>query len=98
VHCSDHSSTSGANCSSCSLFNLWTAQPTAPVRTIDPGLPAGTGTVWPPLSPVPTTAANSSAIDCNDVDAFFDTTGYVGGFQPGAASWLTSPWYNVATN
>jgi hypothetical protein len=88
----------GGNCSSAQLFNLWTSQATAPTRTIDPGLPANTGEVWPPVSPVPTSAANSNALDCKSIDAFFDTTGYVGAFQPGAASWLSTPWYNVAVN
>jgi hypothetical protein len=93
---SDHGSTAGANCNSTQLVNLWLGQATAPVLNVDPGLPANTGQVWPPVSPVPTAAANSNALDCKTVDAFFDTTGYVGGFQPGAASWLTSPWYDVA--
>ena len=88
----------GGNCSTAQLFSLWTTQASAPTRTIDPGLAANTGEVWPPVSPVPTTAANSSAIDCKSVDAFFDTTGYVGAFQPGAASWLTSPWYDASIN
>ena len=88
----------GGNCSSAQLFNLWTAQATAPTRTIDPGLAANTGEVWPPVSPVPSTAANSSAIDCKSVDAFFDTTGYVGAFAPGAASWLSTPWYDASIN
>jgi len=88
----------GGNCSTAQLFTLWTGQATAPTVTTDPGLPVGTGETWPPLSPVPSAAANSAAIDCKTVDAFFDTTGYRGGFQPGAASWLTAPWYNVAIN
>lgn len=92
------SNATGGNCSSAQLFNLWTAQATAPTRTIDPGLPANTGEVWPPVSPVPTSAANSNALDCKTVDAFFDTTGYVGAFAPGAASWLTSPWYDASIN
>lgn len=95
----ENNAVAGGNCASTqALFDLWTSQPGAPTRTIDPGLPANTGEVWPPVSPVPTTAANSAAIDCKTIDAFFDTTGYVGGFQPGAASWLTAPWYNVAIN
>jgi hypothetical protein len=88
----------GGNCSTAQLFSLWTTQASAPTRTFDPGLAHNTGEVWPPASPVPNTAANSTAIDCKTVDAFFDTTGYVGAFQPGAQSWLTTPWYDTSVN
>jgi hypothetical protein len=94
----DTNAISGGNCNSAQIFGLWTSQATAPTRTIDPGLPANIGEVWPPVSPVPTTAANSNALDCKTVDAFFDTTGYVGAFQPGAASWLSSPWFDTSVN
>jgi hypothetical protein len=30
--------------------------------------------------------------DCHALDPFFDTTGYIGAFDPAAPSWLTSPW------
>jgi hypothetical protein len=37
---------------------------------------------------------NSLAMDCKSIDPFFDTTNYVGAFNPGdpAHNWLTAPW------
>ncbi len=30
--------------------------------------------------------------DCRQLDPFFDSTAYVGAFDPSAPTWLTSPW------
>jgi hypothetical protein len=37
---------------------------------------------------------NSLAMNCKNIDPFFDTTDYVGAFRPGdpASNWLTTPW------
>ncbi len=93
VECAVDASTAGANCDSCSLLSLWTTQATAPSSiTTDPGFPAATGTVWPPIEPIPGAAATSAAFDCATLHPSFETTNYVGAFAPGAPSWLTSPW------
>jgi hypothetical protein len=99
VGCAVDASTAGANCDSCSLLGLWTAQATAPSSTAtDPGFPATTGTVWPPLDPIPGAAAGSTAFDCATLHPSFETTSYVGAFAPGAPSWLTTPWIAYDTN
>ena len=52
--------------------------------------------VWPPgpgvvpgIGTVPDTHA---ATDCSTKDSFFDPTDYIGAFQPGQPSWLSTPW------
>ncbi len=94
VHCSNHSSTSGAVCQSCDLYGLWKTQATGPVIEVDPGL---SGASFPP-SPVPSSAANSAAVDCSSLDSYFESTGYIGSHQPGGADWMTTPWVGFATN
>jgi len=37
----------------------------------------------------------SLAVDCHAIDPFFDTTGYLGAFQPGQPTWLSSPWVSL---
>src|SRR5262249_52291943 len=96
--CSDSASTNGADCSSCQLFALWTADGTAPVRVIDPGLDPNVGKTWPPPIPNPGAATLSSAIDCHAIDPYFDTTDYVGAFRPGGPSWLTAPWIDLTVD
>jgi hypothetical protein len=34
----------------------------------------------------------SLATDCHTIDPYFDTTTYVGAFDPTQAAWLMSPW------
>jgi len=93
VECLVDPSTTGANCDSCSLLGLWTTQLTAPSSiTTDPGFPAATGTVWPPIEPIPGAVATSTAFDCATLDPSLETTNYIGAFAPGAPSWLTTPW------
>jgi hypothetical protein len=98
THCLVNSSTAGGNCDSCTLLGLWESQATAPSSTTtDPGFPATTGTVWPPIDPIPGAVTTSTAFDCHALDPSFDTTSYVGAFAPGASSWLTSPWISYNT-
>jgi hypothetical protein len=47
---------------------------------------------WPPVDPVPSAAASSTAFDCHTLHSALDTTNYIGAFAPGAPSWLTTPW------
>ncbi len=35
---------------------------------------------------------NSLATDCHAIDPFFDTTNYIGAFDPTKPTWLTTPW------
>lgn len=93
TNCSNHSSTTGAVCQSCDLYNAWKAQASGPVVEVDPGL---AGASWPP-SPIPNSNANSNALDCKSLDAFFDTTAYRGSHQPGGSDWMAG-WTSFATN
>jgi hypothetical protein len=34
----------------------------------------------------------SLAMDCKTIDPFFDTTNYVGAFDPSGTTWLSTPW------
>jgi len=34
----------------------------------------------------------SLAMDCKTIDPFFDTTNYIGAFDPNGTTWLTAPW------
>ena len=38
---------------------------------------------------------SSLAVDCHAIDPFFDTTGYLGAFQPGQPTWLSTPWVSL---
>jgi len=35
---------------------------------------------------------HSLAMDCKTIDPFFDTTDFIGAFDPLRPSWLTAPW------
>ena len=66
----------------------------------DPGLPMKYGTDAPDAQTdlaqfIPDGSeplVHTLATDCHGLDPFFDSTDYVGAFQPGAPSWLTAPW------
>lgn len=67
-----------------------------PVRATA-GSPSGVNTAWPATDPRPTLgslADTAPAADCSALDGFFDPTGYIGGFDPSGANWLTAPWAN----
>ncbi len=38
---------------------------------------------------------NSLATDCHAIDPFFDTTNYIGAFDPTKPTWLTTPWISL---
>jgi len=38
---------------------------------------------------------NTLATDCHAIDPFFDTTNYIGAFNPSGATWLTTPWISL---
>jgi hypothetical protein len=46
--------------------------------------------------------ANASAVangfECATLDPTFVATGYLGAFDPNAASWLTAPWISLAAD
>lgn len=93
TYATNHSSTEGAVCRSTEIFAGWEAD--YGVRTNNPGLPAACASFG--CDPVPTGDV-SSDFDCATLDPFFDNNDYIGGFAPGQASWLTSPWISFATN
>jgi hypothetical protein len=43
----------------------------------------------------PAAQVTSLAVDCHAIDPFFDTTGYLGAFQPGQPTWLSTPWISL---
>lgn len=94
----NHGST-GAQCNSTDWFDLMTTA-VNPITTLNPGLPQG---VYPVTDPRPTMAANvASAFDCGSAfgDPFFESTGYVGAFDPAGTNWLDTPggWINFNLN
>ena len=38
---------------------------------------------------------NGLAMDCKTIDPFFDTTNYIGAFDPSGTTWLTTPWISL---
>jgi hypothetical protein len=101
VQCLDHSSTTGANCSSCSLYNLWKTQASGPVFEADPQFVNLNPTNYTGATPDPrpqNAAFTNNNFDCKTFDSTFDTTGYVGAFQPGQPIWMTAPWVSFAIN
>jgi hypothetical protein len=38
---------------------------------------------------------NTLATDCHVIDPFFDTTNYIGAFDPTKPTWLTTPWISL---
>lgn len=105
---------SATPCNTCELYDLWAntlgVQPdlcsnAAPPWGCADTPSAGTDPLlatynWPP-NPVPALASSlgtGAFATCSSIDPSFDDTSYIGGFQPGAASWLTSPWISFAIN
>jgi len=89
-----------AGCNSCEFLNLLTASKGVSTTT-DPGLTL----TWPNTDPRPTNVAGvTDALDCNTAfgtgDTFFDSTGYVGAFDPNGANWMDTPggWISFTTN
>jgi hypothetical protein len=101
-HCS---SGTGGNapspCTGCEFYDLL-ANSFGVVPDLNPAGPVvnpGVSEAYPPVDPRPTnTAAVANSFDCSGVDAFFTANNYIGAFDPNAASWLTTPWVNFATN
>src|SRR5262249_4610269 len=42
--------------------------------------------------PANTPVVHSLAMDCKTIDPFFETTDFIGAFDPLRPSWLTAPW------
>ena len=69
----------------------------------DPGIPVIYGTGAPSAQTdlsqfIPNGTqpkVTSLAVDCKAIDPFFDTTTYIGAFQPGQPTWLSSPWITL---
>jgi hypothetical protein len=102
----------GANCNSTEWFALLQADPSLrvlantsyPDSATDPGIQAGP--YWPPVSFVPANASNvaddpaGDGFDCGvHFSSFFDSTTYMGAFDPNGADWTITPggWISYAT-
>ena len=100
-HCVGHSSTSGANCSSCTLYDLYAnskgVRPdlSPPGAAVDPGISDS----YPNADPRPTNVAavTTGVADCTTIDDSFQSTNYIGAFDPNGSNWLTTPWISFAT-
>ena len=109
VHCS---SGSGGNapspCNGCEFYDL-VARDYGVVPDLcgagalgcqdqNPAVDPGVASAWPPLDPRPTNAAAvANGFDCSTLDPFLEATSYLGGFDPGTASWLAG-WTDFASN
>jgi hypothetical protein len=111
VHCGQSSGTD-TPCNGCELYDLWAngtgvvpdlcaagalgCQDQTPV--VDPLV----SLAWPPTDPRPAAGspAASGAANCSTLDPFFETTTYIGAFEPGGTNWLETPggWINFAVN
>lgn len=85
------SSASGANaptpCDGCQFVSLLQAGGFGLDTTTDPGV----SLAYPPTNPKPAGAV-TTAFDCTTLDPFFQSTTYLGGFDPAGDNWLTTPW------
>jgi hypothetical protein len=63
---------------------------------VDPGI----SEAYPNTDPRPTNAAAvaGNGFDCKTLEPSFDTTNYIGAFQPGGTNWLQAPWISTAVN
>jgi hypothetical protein len=98
IHCKNRSggNNTGDECNSCEYYNLLLNA--SLVTEADPGI----NPAWPPTDPRPTNATNvADALDCGVEfgDPFFETTDYVGAFEPNGTNWLDTPggWISFAT-
>jgi hypothetical protein len=89
-------------CDGCQLYDLL-ANSFNVVPDLNPPGPAvdpGVSEAWPPTDPRPTNAgAVTNAFNCNDIDGFFESNNYIGGFAPtpGGTNW-TTPWTSYPLN
>jgi hypothetical protein len=94
-------------CNSVDLYNLWKAQPmnaptTWPVFEADPMLPFDEVNGYDGSTPDPrpgNAAMVNTHFDCKTLNSVFDTTNYIGAFDPSQPNWMTQgTWVSFAVN
>ena len=103
---SNQATSNGSFTTPCTPAQFWSLLP-----SLDPAVPTNVGTdpgmtiiygtgvpnaqtdfnQFKPTSPV----VNTLAMDCKTIDPFFDTTNYIGAFDPAGTTWLTTPWISL---
>ncbi len=93
------SAIAGGNCTSTSALETKLIAAGYDITIKDPTIEAACSASGFSCNPVPATPATvADSFDCKTIDAAFDTTDYVGGFNPNAASWASGNWVAYPVN